>query len=90
MVLFDVLRERDVDVTSQERVILGLDEVFVVLFHRLSQFGVRDGVRFLYAVQVFYLLVEALEKYNAIVNGAASKQWNQAMLSRCSKLKSGG
>ena len=36
MVLFNVLRERDVDVASQERVILGLDEVFVVLFHGLS------------------------------------------------------
>ena len=61
MVLFDVLREGYVDVASQERVVLGLDEVFIVLFHGLSQFGVRDGVGLLYAVQIFYLLVEALQ-----------------------------
>ena len=70
MVLFDVLREGYVDVASQERVVLGLDEVLVVLLHGLSQFSVRDGVRLLYAVQVFDLLVEALCKYNAIVSGA--------------------
>ena len=84
MVLFDVLREGYVDVASQERVVLGLDEVFVVLFHGLSQFGIGDGVGLLYAVQVFYLLVEALEKYNAILNGAP-EQCNQAIFSRFSK-----
>lgn len=43
--------------------VLGLDEVPVVRFHRLPQLGVRDGVGLLDAVQVFNLLVEALEKY---------------------------
>ena len=33
MVLFNVLCEGYVDVATQEGVVLGLDEVFVVLFH---------------------------------------------------------
>ena len=60
MVLLNVLGEGDVDVAPQEGVVLGLDEVLVVLFHRLPQLTVGDGVGLLDAVEVLDLLVEAL------------------------------